>query len=109
MVGLLFNCSSDSSDDLTPTPDPDPIAKVTYVGNVKAIIDGNCTTCHGTTPTNGAPPSSSFTNYNEVKNRVDAIISRTNNASNPMPPTGLMSQNLRDIIQQWKTDGLLEN
>ena len=109
MLILLFNCSSDSNDDLAPKEeeiDPDPTA-ITYDANIKSIFSSNCTNCHGSQPTNGAPTS--YTTYTQVKNSIDKIINRINNASNPMPQSGLMSQSLRDDIQQWKDDGLLEN
>ncbi len=103
---LLFNCSSGGDDN---TPEPDPIPEtVTYNGHVKAIINGNCGSCHANPPTNGAP--SSYTNYNEVKTGVEGnIIFRINSAADPMPPTGRMSTNNRAIIQKWKDQGFLEN
>lgn len=109
MSMLLFNCSSDSNDDLSvqPDPDPDPTTKVTYNADISSIINNNCTQCHGSTPTNNAPFS--LTTYDEVKGRVDRIIARTNSASSPMPPSGQINMGLRDMIQQWKDDGLLEN
>ncbi|TGV02712.1 hypothetical protein [Flavivirga rizhaonensis] len=105
--GMIFNCSSNSNDDLTPDPDPDPNAKITYEANVKSIISGNCVQCHGNPTANGAPFS--LTTFTLVKNRIDAIIPRINSSSSPMPPTGQMSSSNRNIIQQWKDDGLLEN
>jgi mono/diheme cytochrome c family protein len=111
MSMLLFNCSSDSNDDVSgqpdPDPDPDPTTKITYSANIASIINNNCNQCHGSTPSNGAPFS--LTTYSQVSGRVDRIIARANNANNPMPPSGLMSSNLRAMIQQWKDDGLLEN
>lgn len=104
---LLFNCSSSSNDDLNQNPDPDPNAKTTYNANVKSIIAGSCLQCHGNPTTNNAPFS--LTTYTLVKNRIDAILPRINSASSPMPPTGLIPSGNRDIIQQWKNDGLLEN
>ncbi|GAA4900583.1 hypothetical protein GCM10023311_27780 [Flaviramulus aquimarinus] len=107
---LLFNCSSDSNDDLIPQEEeemnPSPNA-LTYDADIKSIFSNNCTQCHGSTPTNGAPTS--YVTYAQVVNSINSIISRINNASNPMPQGGLMSQALRDDIQQWKDDGLLEN
>ena len=70
-------------------------------------MSGNCTSCHGSPTSNGAPTS--YTTYNQVRNDVDKIISRINNASNPMPQNGLMPLATRQLIQQWKDDGLLEN
>lgn len=112
IIALLFNCSSSSSDDLSnpdPDPDPDPTEKLTYTDDIKSIFDNNCVQCHGNPPTQGAP--SSFNTFTLVKNGVDTgnILTRINSTSNPMPPTGLMPQSLRDDIQQWKDDGFLEN
>ncbi|MFD0836040.1 cytochrome c [Mariniflexile aquimaris] len=114
-VILLFNCSSGSDDDTSPTPtpnpnpNPNPSGKVTYNGNVKSIMSSFCISCHGNPPTNGAPMS--LTTYSQVKNAVESrgLINRINNANNPMPTGGLMSQANRDLIQKWLDDGLLEN
>lgn len=104
---FLFNCSSSNNEELNPNPDPDPNAKITYEANVKNIISNNCVRCHANSPVNDAPFS--LVTYTQVKDRADAILSRINNASSPMPPTGQMPINNRDLIQQWKDDGLLEN
>lgn len=103
---MLFSCSSSSNDDLTNEPDPTPTT-ITYNNKVKGIINSNCGSCHGNPTDNAAPVS--YNTFNLVKNDIDDIISRINSAASPMPPTGLMSQSLRDDIQKWKDDGLLEN
>ncbi|MEP1489658.1 MAG: hypothetical protein ABJL44_02585 [Algibacter sp.] len=103
---LLFNCSSSSDDDEETMQNPDPTG-LTYDDDIKSIITGNCTQCHGSPTTQGAPTS--FTTYNQVKASVDLIISRINSTSNPMPPSGQIASGLRSTIEQWKTDGLLEN
>ncbi len=102
---LIFSCSG-GTDDVS-QPDPDPNAKITYDANVKNIIGGNCLQCHGSPTANGAPFS--LTTYTQVKGKVDIILTRINSTSSPMPPTGQMPFNNRDIIQKWKDDGLLEN
>jgi len=110
IISLLSNCSSSSDDEsMTPQPDPDPTEKVTYTADIKSIIDGNCISCHGATPSNGAPMS--LTTYTQVKNNVNNIISRINSTSNPMPPSpnSPLSSTQKSLIQQWKDDGLLEN
>ena len=84
-----------------------PGTSITYDANISSIMANNCNQCHGSTPSNGAPFS--LTTFAQVSGRIDRIIARTNDASNPMPRAGLMSKNLRDMIQQWKDDGLLEN
>ncbi|MEN3324357.1 cytochrome c [Mariniflexile soesokkakense] len=110
---LLFNCSSGSDDETSPTPNPNPnpnpSGKVTYNANIKSIMNAHCTSCHGNPPTNSAPMS--LTTYSQVKSAVETrgLISRINSTNNPMPQSGLMSQNNRDLIQQWVDDGLLEN
>ena len=111
IIALLFNCSSDSSEDLHEHnhEEPDPTAKITYVGNVKAIIDSRCISCHGTTPTQNAPMS--LVTYTQVKSYVDGIISRINSTTSPMPPSpnSPLSPTQIDLIEQWKADGLFEN
>lgn len=106
IAALTFNCSSNSDDDEETMQDPDPTG-LTYNDDIKSIITGNCTQCHGSPTTQGAPTS--FTTYNQVRTSVDIIISRINSTSNPMPAAGLISLDLRNKIQQWKDDGLLEN
>lgn len=110
---LLINCSSGGDDPTEPNPNPipnpNPSDKITYEGNIKAIINNNCISCHGNPPTNSAPMS--LTTYALVKNAVETrgLIDRINSTTNPMPQTGLMSQANRNLIQQWVDDGLLEN
>lgn len=110
---IIFNCTNASHDDLHDHEEenPDPTANVTYVDDIKSIIDSRCTSCHGTTPTNGAPPGSSFTTYTQVKNNVVKIINRINGTPSIMPPTGNspLTQTQIDLIEKWKDDGLLEN
>jgi mono/diheme cytochrome c family protein len=47
-----FTIISCSSDDDSPIIDPPAAEKVTYIKNVKSIIDGNCLGCHGETLAN---------------------------------------------------------
>ena len=107
---LLFNCSSGDDDPSSPDPNPDP-ATVTYNGHIKSIISNNCTSCHGSTPTNGAPMS--LTTYSQVKSAVETrgLITRINSTSNPMPPSpnSPLSNADKSLIQQWKDGGFLEN
>jgi len=104
----IMGCAHDSEDDLidsTPLPD-----LVTYVGDVKSIIDNNCLNCHGNPPTNGAPIP--LVSYNNVKNAVinSNLIGRINGSSPPLMPQGgpKLPQNLIDIIIEWEADGLFE-
>ncbi|MBD0832296.1 hypothetical protein [Aestuariibaculum sediminum] len=109
---FMFNCSSSSDDDTTsqpdPTPDPEPTEKITYEANIKSIMSSNCISCHGSTPSNNAPMS--LTTYTQVKNYIDGIIDRINRTgAGKMPPSGTLSTNSKNLIQQWKDGGLLEN
>lgn len=121
LLGLLFNCSSSSNDDIddqetqeqeeitemTPENGQENTNKLTYNANIKSIIDGACIRCHGTTLTNSAPFP--LVNFDQVSSRVGRIISRVNSTSSPMPPNGRIDMSLRAQIEQWRTDGLLEN
>ncbi len=89
----------DVDEDMTPVP-------VTYNNQVSAIMMDNCTRCHGIPLTNGAPFP--LLTFDQVNNRRDRIISRMNNAANPMPPTGLLSNSVRAQVQQWIDMGALE-
>lgn len=99
----LFACTENSPADLTETIDFD---SVSYNGNVKSIIDNNCISCHGSTPTNGAPMS--LTTYENVKEAVQNRglidrISRNETETGHMPLGGpRLPQNLIDLIVQWQ-------
>lgn len=87
----------------------DPIVEVvTYTGDVKAVIDTNCIGCHGTSsPQAGL----SLVTYQQVRTAAESgnLIARMNNATNPMPPSGILSANTRALIDAWAADGFLEN
>lgn len=106
---LFSSCTNDSEIDLIDSPDG---STITYTNFAKNIIDNNCLSCHGTTPSNGAPMS--LNSYNLVK---DAVlnrglldrISRTQGASGMMPSGGTrLPQSTINSMNQWQTDGLLE-
>ena len=106
---IQLSCTNVSEDDLidaTPLP-----LKVTYIDNVKSIIDNNCISCHNNPPTNGAPISLLL--YENVKDAVQNrnLIGRiSGDVPGGLMPVGgpKLPQNLIDIIIQWETDGLLE-
>lgn len=108
---IISSCSNNSEDDLILKDVPNDGA-TTYLTKVKTIIDNNCISCHGATPTNGAP--NSLTTYAEVKDAVLNSglidrISRTNGAPGLMPLGGpRMPQQTIDIVIDWNNDGLLE-
>lgn len=108
---FLFSigCSTNSEDDLT---NPVVLNTTKYLQDVKPIIDNNCNSCHGATPSNGAPMS--LVTYAQVKEAVQNRglldrISRTQGAPGMMPNLGTrLPQATIDLIIDWNTDGLLE-
>ena len=106
---FLISCASDSQSDLIESI---TIDKVTYLDNVKTIIDNNCIVCHnsGTNPIGPFP----LETYSEVRDKAQngALLTRIQlPAGNPsvMPKTGKMPQQLIDVIVAWAEGGFLEN
>ncbi len=86
-----------------------PITEVvTYTGDVKAIIDNNCVSCHSGP---SAQAGLSLTTYLQVRNAAENrnLIDRMNDATNPMPQGGLLPAATRAIIDAWANDGFPEN
>ena len=108
VIGLVtFNACSDNE----PDPEPTPMAKTTYNGAAKAILDGSCAVsgCH----TSGASVGS-LEGYSDAKafagfGRLLGAIKHEMNYS-PMPKN---SAKLSDAdiatLESWINDGLLEN
>lgn len=86
---------------------PSTTAEVKYNSDVKNIMTNQCSSCHGSA--NGVGGFSLAT-YADVKQYGEAgsLLSRINSTSNPMPPSGLMSQENRDVIQNWVNGGYAE-
>jgi hypothetical protein len=109
IVGLLYSCTNASEEDLIDTMPIENI--VTYIDNVKSIIDNNCIICHTNPPENGAPMP--LLTYNQVKEAVEnrGLIGRisSNDLAFLMPFGGpRLPQNLIDIVIKWQADGLPE-
>jgi hypothetical protein len=88
---------------------PAPIIElVKYNTDVKTIIDTNCISCH---ITGGQASFLPLINYTQVKVAAEngPLIARMNNLVSPMPQSGLLSLEIRAIIDKWKADGFLEN
>lgn len=106
---LSISCSNNSEDDLT---NPVVLGNTKYSSDIKPIIDNNCISCHGATPSNGAPMS--LVTYAQVKEAVQNRglldrISRTQGAPGMMPFLGpRLPQSTIDLIVDWNTDGLME-
>ena len=105
--GMIFSSCTTAEIPLDEVGDP-IVEIVTYDGDVKAIIDNNCTGCHGAvSPQAGL----SLVNFQQVRAAAENgnLIPRMNNATNPMPPSGILPAATRAIIDKWADDGFLEN
>jgi len=101
----IFSCSTSVIEKVEP-----PQEEVTYVANIKTIIDANCVGCHGAiSPVAGVD----LTTYALVRTKTEAgrVIARVTSTSSPMPPAPNPRLTDADIalIQQWISDGYKEN
>lgn len=112
---LMISCSSGSESDLSPSPSPNPNpdpspVTLTYTNTIKSIMDNNCTSCHGSTTSNGA--TISLDTYARVKASADNIIdriSRAQGAGGMMPQNGTrLPQSTIDNVIAWKNNGYIE-
>ena len=86
-------------------PNPDKIT--TYTADVKTIFDDHCISCHANPPTNGAPFS--LMTYDDALDGIDRdLIARMQSSFDPMPPSGVLSDEIINVILDWEADGLLE-
>jgi hypothetical protein len=137
LATLIYTCSSESEENLEaralaeildqedPEPEPEDesedeneneddenenneneINSITFESDVRTIMENNCNRCHTSPPAFGAPFP--LLDFDQVSSRIDRIIIRMNSASNPMPPSGRVSFSIRNTMEQWREDGLLE-
>lgn len=107
---MLYGCTNANEYDLINQSELPQL--VTYIDDVRPIIDNNCIICHSNPTTDGAPmPLISYENVKEaVQNR--GLINRvsSHDLSFLMPLGGpRLPQNLINTIISWEEDGLLEN
>lgn len=106
---LLLGCTNDSESDLVDNTVP---STTTYTNAIKSIMDNNCISCHGDTPSGGAPMA--LKTYQNVKDAVMNRglidrISRTQGASGMMPLGGTrLSQSSIDLVIDWKNTGFAQ-
>jgi hypothetical protein len=102
---LFFNCTSDSTDDLT-TSTP---TTITYTANVRSIINQSCATsgCHNAAGNSG---NLILENFTQVKNAFlnRNALGRMESATNPMPASGNLPNTSIEIMKKWKDQGYLE-
>jgi uncharacterized membrane protein len=86
---------------------PQEETKVKYKNDEYNVMNNNCITCHsGNTPSAGLDLST----YENVKNATQnsTLLQRVNDANAPMPPVGLMPEDKRKLLSDWKNQGYLE-
>lgn len=102
LVGL-FMISCSKKDEATPQEE----TKVKYKNAVSNVIYNNCITCHS-----GNSPSANLdlSSYSKVKEATQNgnLLHRINDANAPMPPIGLMTEENRKVLNDWKSQGYLE-
>ncbi len=95
---ILFLGTSNSY--FNPNGNYSTIDSITYYNHVEPIIRNNCVTCHSE-----PLPSSGFslTTYEEVRFKAEngPLLTRINDAENPMPERGLINKEDRLIIEKW--------
>jgi len=110
LLALIFiGCTSDSESDLTEMEEPD--GPISYNGNIRAIINGNCLGCHSDPPRNGAPFP--LADFQQVRVRAEngslsTALNRQTGDPGAMPPSGRLPQATIDLVDQWIDEGFLE-
>lgn len=107
-AGLLTNCTKAfiPEEEISPTIVANDT--ITYQTHISTIITNNCISCHS-----GNNPQGNLLleNYNQVRSASEngTLIQRINDASNPMPTSGLMPASTRAVFDEWVQNGYLEN
>ncbi len=104
-ISTYLGCTKAIIDEGSPTTTIDRVIK--YDPDVQNIMFNNCITCHG-----GSAPSGGFTltTYDDTRFYTESgnLVERINDQANPMPPSGLLSAEQRQIIAKWVADGFPE-
>jgi len=109
---LLVSCGSDDSNDTAPGKEVEMSgeSKITYEGNIKAIIDAKCTQCHALMPVRRAPFG--LTDFADVtlRDREERIAARATLGTMPPMSSGEVPLTAEEValINQWIKDGALE-
>lgn len=67
------------------------------------VFNNRCNGCHG-----GSNPSAGLdlTNYNQAISKTTAIIKRMSDTQKPMPPSGVLGDYERGVVQKWYSLGM---
>ncbi len=108
MVLFLYNCTTNTIDEGSIEDLPPIVETITYDDDVAPIITTNCVGCHSGPNANAGLQLTSYANVRAAAEQGN-LVNRINNGANPMPPTGILPPETRQIIDQWIADGYLEN
>lgn len=102
-------CVYENEEDLYGTDTPCDTVSMRYSVEILEILQDNCYECH--LPSSSNYSEISFETYDDVKVLADngKLVSRINDASAPMPQSGLMPLCNRQKIEAWVRAGALNN
>lgn len=100
-------CSKAVIEENNPTPEP-VNRTIYYTPDVASIMTNSCITCHAGPAADAGLDLTSFESV-RFSAQQGNLIQRMNNSSSPMPPQGLLSAEVRQIIDKWRADGYLIN
>ncbi|MFL9845020.1 cytochrome c [Flavobacterium rhizosphaerae] len=109
ILATLYSCDSHTYDDISEPIETGEI--ITYVADVKPIIDGNCISCHSAGGTASFRP---LTTYAEVTGAIQNAgllqrIQLANGEPGLMPQTGRMPQTTINVVLEWVNGGMPKN
>ncbi|QHI36246.1 hypothetical protein IMCC3317_16050 [Kordia antarctica] len=108
VLTIFYNCTTNTIDEGDVADLPPIVETITYDDDVEAIITTNCISCHSGPNANAGLQLTSYLNVKAAAEQGN-LLNRINNATNPMPQSGLLPPETRQIIDQWVADGYLEN
>lgn len=109
VLNIAISCSVNSPVDLIESQTLNPNRVISYQTDIKPIMTSNCTSCHGTIPSNNAPMS-----LNDLASVKTAILSldlvtrinlpSSNGAAMPLGAPKLLQSQI-DLIVKWQNEG----
>jgi mono/diheme cytochrome c family protein len=70
------------------------------------VFTQSCRSCHNAGNSAGGL---NLDDYTQARNAAGNIVARMNNATRPMPTSGLLSQEKREIVNIWLSSGTPQN
>lgn len=109
IISVMTSCTKAYiSENTEPIPINTTNDTITYDSHINNVISSSCIGCHSGTNPQG---NLLLENYSQVRISAETgtLIQRINDASNPMPTSGLMPAQTRAIFDSWENNGFLEN